>query len=45
MILCCHRRTVALGNLRLVKLTTVDGFALHQTAVKDSWQHDLGDVI
>ena len=23
----------------------VDGFALHQTAVKDSWQHYLGDFL
>ena len=44
MVVCCHRR-IALGNVCLVKLTTVDGFALDQTAVKDSWQHDLGDVI
>jgi len=28
--------------VRLVKLAMVDGFALHQTAVKDSWQHYLG---
>ena len=31
--------------VRLVKLAMVDGFALHQTAVKDSWQHYLGDFL
>jgi len=25
-------------------LSSVDGFALDQTAVKDSWQHYLGDL-
>ena len=25
--------------MRLVKLAMAHGFALHQTAVKDSWQH------
>ena len=39
---CC---TIALDNVRLVKLAMVDGFALHQTAVKDSWQHYLGDFL
>jgi len=34
-----------LHNVRLVKLAMVDGFALHQTAVKDSWQHHLGDFL
>ena len=32
-------------DVRLVKLAMVDGFALHQTAVKDSWQHYLGDFL
>ena len=31
--------------MRLVKLATVDGFALHQTAVKDSWQYCLGGFL
>ena len=31
--------------MRLVKLAMVDGFALDQTAVKDSWQHYLGDFL
>jgi len=31
--------------VRLVKLAMVDGFALNQTAVKDSWQHYLGDFL
>ncbi len=35
-ILRYHHRTIALDNVRLVKLAMVDGFALHQTAVKDS---------
>jgi len=41
-ILRYHNRTIALDNVRLVKLAMVDGFALHLTAVKDSWQHNLG---
>ena len=45
MILRCHHKTIALDNVRLVKLTMVDGFALDQIAVKDSWQHYLGDFI
>ncbi len=44
-ILRFHHRTIALDNVRLVKLAMVDGFALHQTAVKDSWQHYLGDFL
>jgi len=44
-ILRYHHRTIALDNVRLVKLAMVDGFALHQTAVKDSWQHYLGDFL
>ena len=31
--------------MRLVKLAMVDGFALGQTAVKDSWQHYLGGFL
>ncbi|DBA87965.1 TPA: hypothetical protein ACH3X1_004950 [Trebouxia sp. C0004] len=42
-ILRYHHRTLALDNVRLVKLAMVDGFALDQTAVKDSWHHYLGD--
>jgi len=41
-ILRYHHRTSALDNMHLVKLAMVDGFALNQTAVKDSWQHYLG---
>ncbi len=37
-----HHRTIALDNVRLVKLAMV---ALDQTAVKDSWQHYLGDFL
>ncbi len=44
-ILRYHHRTIALDDVRLVKLTMVDGFALHQTAVKDSWQHYLGNLL
>ena len=44
-ILRFHHRTIALDNVRLVKLATVDDFALHQTAVKDSWQHYLGSFL
>ena len=44
-ILRYHHRTIALDNVRPVKLAMVDGFALHQTAVKDSWQHYLGDFL
>ncbi len=44
-ILRYHHRTNAFDNVRLVKLGMVDGFALHQTAVKDSWQHYLGDFL
>ena len=36
-----RHRTIALDNVRLVKLAMVGGFALDQTAVKDSWQHYL----
>ena len=44
-ILHYHHMTIALGNVRLVKLALVDGFALDHTAVKDSWQHYLGDFL
>ena len=44
-ILRYHHRTIALDNTRLVNLAMVDGFAIGQTAVKDSWQHFLGDVL
>ena len=48
-ILRHHHMTIALDNVRLVKLAMYDGFALHQTAVKfvfkDSWQHYLGDFL
>ena len=44
-ILRYHHRKIALDNVRLVKLTMVDSFALDQTAVKDSWQHFLADVL
>ena len=44
-ILRYHHRTIALDNVRLVKLAMVDGFALDQTAVKDSWQHYLGGFL
>ena len=44
-ILRYHHRKIALDNVRLVKLAMVDGFALDQTAVKDSWQHYLGDFL
>jgi len=41
-ILRYHHRTIALDNVRLVKLAVVDGFILNQTVVKDNWQHHLG---
>ena len=44
-ILHYHHRTIALDNVRLAKLAMVDGFALDQTAVKDSWQHYLGGFL
>ena len=44
-ILRYHHKTIALDNVRLVKLAMVDGFALNQTAVKDSWQHYLGGFL
>ena len=44
-ILRYHHRTIALDNVRLVKLAMVDGFALIQTAVRDSWQHYLGGFL
>ncbi len=44
-ILRHHHRTIALDNVRLVKPAMVDGFALDQTAVKDSLQHCLGDFL
>ena len=44
-ILRYHHRTIALDNMRLIKLATVDGFALDRTAVKDSWQHYLGGFL
>ena len=40
-ILRYHHRTIALDNVQLVKLAMVDGFALNQTAVKDTWQRYL----
>ena len=44
-VLRYHHRTVALDNVRLVKIAMVDGFALDQTAVEDSWQHYLGGFL
>ncbi len=44
-ILRYHHRTIALDNVRLIKLAMVDGFALDQAAVKDSWQHYLGGFL
>jgi hypothetical protein len=44
-ILRYHHRTIALDNVRLIKLAMVDGFALDRTAVKDSWQHYLGGFL
>ena len=44
-ILRHHHRTIALDNVRLVKLAMVDGFAIGQTAVKGSWQRCLGDFL
>ena len=44
-ILRYRHRTIALDNVRLVKLAMVDGFALNQTAVKNSWQHYLGGFL
>ena len=44
-ILRYHHTTIALDNVRLVKLAMVDGFAPDQTAVKDSWQHYLGSFL
>ena len=38
-ILRYHHRIIVLDKVRLVKLAMVDGFALDQTAVTDSWQH------
>ena len=43
-ILRCHHRTIALDHVRVVKLAMVDGFALDQTAVKDSWPYLAGFV-
>lgn len=37
-----YHRTMAFDNVHLVKLGMFDGFALDQTADKDSWQHYLG---
>ena len=39
-----HRRTIALDNVRLVRLAMVDGFVIDQAAFERSWQHDLGFV-
>ena len=44
-ILRYHRSIIALDNVRLVELAMVDSFALHRTAVKDSWQHYLGGFL
>lgn len=46
-ILRCHHSTIALDNIDvcLTKLGTVDGFALDQRAVLDSWQHFLGGLL
>ncbi len=44
-ILRYHHRTIVLDNVRLVKLAMVDGFALDQTAVTDSWQHYLSGFL
>ncbi len=44
-ILRYHHRTIALDNVRLIKLAMVDGFMLDRTAVKDSWQHYLGEFL
>jgi len=44
-ILRYHHRTIALDNVRLVKLAMVDGFALDQTLVKASWHHYLDDFL
>ena len=44
-ILHYHHRTIALDNVRLIKLAMVDGFALDRTAVKDSWQHYVGGFL
>jgi len=40
-----YHRIIALDNMRLVSLAMVDGFALKQTAVKDSCQHYPGDFL
>ena len=45
MILRYHHRTVAQDNVCLVELTMVNGFALHQIAVKVSWQHFPGGFL
>ncbi len=44
-ILRYHHTKIALDDVRLVKLAMVDGFAVNQTAVKDSWQHYPGDFL
>jgi len=44
-ILHYHHRTIAIDNMRPLKLAMIDSFALNQTAVKDSWQHSLADVL
>ena len=44
-VLRYHNRTIAIDNERLVKLAMVDGFALDQTAIKDSWQRYLGGFL
>ena len=44
-ILRYHHRTIAFDSVHVVKLAMVDGFALDQIAVKDSWQHYLGNFL
>ena len=40
----CHRR-LSLDSVHLLKLVLVYGFALNQTAIKDSWQRYLGVIL
>ena len=44
-ILRYNHRTIALDNTRLVKVAMIDGFVAGQSALKDSWQHFLGDLL
>ena len=44
-ILRYHHRTIALDNVRFVKLAMVDGFVIDQAAVKGCWQHYLGNFL